>query len=529
MDAIARVTVMRTPALSALALLAFGAAMLPPSGAGATLPGDNGRIAFVSEREGDFDIYTMNADGTGVAQVTNDPAVDFNPSWSPDGAKIAFASNRGSPADFDVYVMNPDGSGVTPLTDDPANDGVPDWSPDGTEIVFESERGSVSLFEDVYKMNADGSNETQLTDDPQSDGSPAFSPDGTKIAFRSKRSDCPACHYELYMMDADGSNETRFTDTAARYDTDPSWAPDGTKLTFEAHPPGTPGYDILKINADGTGETNLTSDVPMDGRPVWSPDSSRIAFESDRDGDGEIFTMNPDGSGAVQLTDNVADDYNPDWQRLYHVRPLAASPFRASLVPAYRQCMNSDNTHGAPAAYPSCSPPSQESSYLTMGTPNANGQASQGTGSVRISVINVSLPAEDDQLEVSLTDVRCRSTSGGCAGAMEDYTGNVLANATIRITDRYNGAALNDPGTVYDIPFSWSVACTATGTPGIPNAIGSACTSITTANALIPGFVKFGQRQIIELGQTKVFDGGADGNAATNDNNLFQIQGIFNP
>ena len=111
--------------------------------------------------------------------------------------------------------------------------------------------------------------------------------------------------------------------------------------------------------------------------------------------------------------------------------------------------MNSDNTHGAPAAYPSCSPPSQESSYLTMGTPNANGQASQGTGSVRISVINVSLPAEDDQLEVSLTDVRCRSTSGGCAGAMEDYTGDVLANATIRITDRYNGAALNDPGTVY--------------------------------------------------------------------------------
>ena len=268
----------------------------------------------------------------------------------------------------------------------------------------------------------------------------------------------------------------------------------------------------------------------MDGRPVWSPDGSRIAFESDRDGDGEIYTMNPDGSGAVQLTrQSVAEDYNPDWQRLYHVRPLAASPFRASLVPAYRQCMNSDNTHGAPAAYPSCSPPSQESSYLTMGTPNANGQASQGTGSVRISVINVSLPAEDDKLEVSLTDVRCRAASGACAGAMEDYTGDVLANATIRITDRYNGAALNDPGTVYDIPFSWSVPCTATGTPGIPNAIGSACTSITTANALIPGFVKFGQRQIIELGQTKVFDGGADGNAATNDNNLFQIQGIFNP
>ena len=242
--------------------------------------------------------------------------------------------------------------------------------------------------------------------------------------------------------------------------------------------------------------------------------------------------MSPTGGPPVTNLSNApaSQDYDPDWQRLYHVRPLAASPFRASLVPAYRQCINSDNTHGAPAAYSSCSPPSQESSYLTMGTPNANGQGSQGVGSVRISVINVSLPAEDDQLEVSLTDVRCRSIlSGGCAGAMEDYTGDVLANATIRITDRYNGAALNDPATVYDIPFSWSVPCTATGTPGIPNAIGSACASVTTATAAIPGFVKFGQRQIIELGQTKVFDGGADGSAATNDNLLFQIQGIFNP
>jgi len=164
-----------------------------------------------------------------------------------------------------------------------------------------------------------------------------------------------------------------------------------------------------------------------------------------------------------------------------------------------------------------------------MGTPNANGQASQGVGSVRISVINTSLPTEDDQLEVSLTDVRCRGASGGCAGSMEDYTGDVLANATFRITDRYNGAALNDPATVYDIPFAWSVSCTATGVGGLPNAIGSACASVTTANALIPGFVKFGQRQIIELGQMKVFDGGADGSTATNDNLLFQIQGIFNP
>jgi TolB protein len=512
----------------ALAALPLALGVLSPSMANATLPGDNGRIAFSSDRDGDFEIYSMNPDGSGVVQLTNDPSNDFNASWSPDGTKIAFASDRDG-GDYDVYVMNSDGSGVTQLTDDPTDDATPDWAPDGAEIVFESARGSALDNEDVYKMNADGSNETQLTNDPEADGAPAFSPDGSKIAFRSKRSDCPACHYELYMMDADGSNETRFTDTAARYDTDPSWAPDGAKLVFEAHPPGPPGYDVFKVNSDGTGETNLTSDTPMDGRPVWSPDASRIAFESDRDGDGEIYTMNPSGGGIIQLTSNVGDDFNPDWQRLYHVRPLAASPFRASLVPAYRQCTSADNTHGAPAAYPSCSPPSQESTHLTVGTPNANGQAAQASGSVRFDVINVGLAAEDDQFTVSLTDVRCRAASGGCAGAMEDYTGDVLVNASFRITDRYNGAALNDPGTVYDIPFSFGASCTATGAPGIPNPIGSACASVTTANALVPGFVKFGERQVIQLGQMKVFDGGPDGSAATNDNLLFQIQGIFNP
>jgi Tol biopolymer transport system component len=525
----ARVLLMRTPALAALAfsVLALGSLTFLSGVAGATPPGDNGRIAFVSDRDGDFEIYTMNSDGSGVLQLTSDPADDFNPNWSPDGNKIAFASNRGAGGDYDVYVMNSDGSGVIQLTSDAANDWTPNWSPDGTEIAFGSTRSTV---EDVYKMNADGTNVTQLTNDPQSDGAPAFSPDGTQIAFRSMRGGCPSnCYWELLLMDADGSNETELTSNDEPYEVDVSWAPDGMKLTYQVNPPLLTSNEVFTINADGTGETNITNDLASDAGPSWSPDGGRIAFATDRDGDFEIYTMSPSGSSLTRLTTDAATDLDPDWQRLYHVRPVAASPFRASLVPAYKQCTSANNTHGAPAAYPSCSPPAQESSNLTMGTPNANGQASQGVGSVRIAVINTSLPTEDDQLEVSLTDVRCRGASGGCAGAMEDYTGDVLANATIRITDRYNGAALNDPGTVFDIPFSWSVPCTATGPPGIPNAIGSACASVTTANAVVPGFVKFGQRQIIELGQMRVFDGGADGSAATAGNNLFQIQGIFNP
>lgn len=522
MGGVARVLVTKAEAVAvrALPLLAVAVLLLIPSAASATQPGGNGRIAFVSDRDGNYEIYSMKPDGSDVLRLTNDSADDWNPAWSPDGNKIAFASTRSG--NFDVWVMNSDGGGLVQLTDDSASDYTPNWSPDGTEIAFGSTRTG---GEDIYKMNADGSNETRLTEDPAQDAAPAWSPDGSKIAFRSLRQG----YWEIFTMDPDGSNETELPHWDNKYEVELSWAPDGSKLVYQNNPPGLTNIEVFTVNADGTARTNITNNSATDGYPSWSPDGGRVAFATDRDGDFEIYTMSPSGSSLTRLTTDPAFDADPDWQRLYYPRPQAASPFRASLVPAYTQCASPSNTHGAPFSYPSCSAPGQESGYLTVGTPNANGQASQSSGFVRITVINVGLPTEDDQLTVDLTDVRCQGASGGCAGAMEDYTGELLANATIRITDRYNGAALNDPGTVIDAPFSWSVPCTATGTPGIPNAIGSLCASVTTANALIPGFVKQGQRQIIELGQMRVFDGGADGVATTIDNTLFQIQGIFNP
>ncbi|HTD68815.1 MAG TPA: hypothetical protein VK647_00065, partial [Gemmatimonadales bacterium] len=92
-----------------------------------------GRIAFVSPRDGNYDIYTMNADGSGLVNLTNNPMLDDAPAWSPDGTKIAFVSNRSG--DHDLYVMNADGTGVTPLTHDQAVEAGPEWSPDGTRIV----------------------------------------------------------------------------------------------------------------------------------------------------------------------------------------------------------------------------------------------------------------------------------------------------------------------------------------------------------------------------------------------------------
>ena len=157
-----------------------------------------GRIAFYSNRDGNNEIYVMNGDGSGLNNLTNNPADDYEPAWSPDGKKIAFWSNRDG--NNEVYVMNADGSDQTNLTNNPADDGGAStfWSPDGKKIVFASDRDG---NRDVFVMNADGTNPTNLTNNPAADDLPAWSPDGAKIAFTSDRGG-------IYVMNSDGSNQT---------------------------------------------------------------------------------------------------------------------------------------------------------------------------------------------------------------------------------------------------------------------------------------------------------------------------------
>jgi hypothetical protein len=212
-----------------------------------------------------------------------------------------------------------------------------------------------------------------------------------------------------------------------------------------------------------------------------------------------------------------------------HVRPKGASPLRASLVPSYKACATPNRTHGAPLAFPSCNPPVQSSNFLTVGTPDANGAPANSVGSILLKVKTTS--PEDVLITSSITDVRClpATSASVCSSANAadgpDYSGELQGNATIRISDHYNGPGLNEAATVVDIPFPVNASCVATAATNV----GGTCTTNTTANTVVPGSVKDTQRAVVEVGQLQINDGGADGLVSTADNTLFEVQGIFIP
>jgi hypothetical protein len=212
-----------------------------------------------------------------------------------------------------------------------------------------------------------------------------------------------------------------------------------------------------------------------------------------------------------------------------HVRPKGATPLRVSLVPSYKSCGTPNRTHGAPLAFPSCNPPVQSSNFLTMGTPDANGAGAQSIGFILLNV-KATTP-EDVKIDSTITDVRCLPATAAtvCTGtntaAGPDYSGGLQGNATIRISDHYNGPSLNEAATVTDIPFPVNGTCVNTAS----TTIGGQCDTHTTANAVVVGSVKDAQRAVVEISQLQVFDGGASGTAGAADATLFEVQGIFIP
>jgi hypothetical protein len=204
-------------------------------------------------------------------------------------------------------------------------------------------------------------------------------------------------------------------------------------------------------------------------------------------------------------------------------RPKSASPLSLSLVPAYQECTSPNRTHGPPLEHPACNPPAPTSSHLTVGSPDANGRGANMTGLLRLSaLLGVPSTPEDEAdvgIQVSATDVRAASN-------LTDYTGELEAYIELRITDRGNGPAQNEIGTVSDLPFTFPVQCVATGGSGN---IGASCSLSTTADALLPGVIAETKRTIWQVGRVELHDGGPDELASTQDNTVFLRSGVFIP
>ena len=274
--------------------------------------GAEGLIVFSVDQNKDKqnEIYTIKPDGTAMTRLTDN---GIAPSWSPDGSRIAFLSQRDGSPFPNVYVMNADGSNQTLLSIASAEDPLV-WSPDGTRIAF-------TCDQDICMVHADGSNQAQLAKDA---GYPIWSPDGTRIAFMANRRD----GLNIYMMDADGSNQTQLTKSSASgtWSAVPAWAPDGSRIAFTSDRDGK--YKLYVMSADGSQQTDLgvICGAFSACTATWSPDSSQIAFMTvdplDRQAPPKVYRVNADGSNLMSLADVHANSrpsfpvWSPDGKRI---------------------------------------------------------------------------------------------------------------------------------------------------------------------------------------------------------------------
>lgn len=267
------------------------------------------KIAYVSDRTGSKEIWTMDYDGYGQRQVTRMGFICLTPRWSPDNTQLAYtayrkdASNPGVPRtviQLHSLVMNRqvafrtyEGTTTTPS-----------WSPDGTELAISS---SQTGDQEIYVVRSDGSRPRRLTHSRGVDISPAWNPrTGSQIAFVSDRGGSP----QIYLIDADGSNVERLT-PGEGYAVSPSWSPNGQLLAFAWQRNNQP-FDIYVMDVATRQAVQLTSNAGRNEQPSWAPDGRHIVFQSTRSGRNQIWMMLADGSKLRQLTFE-ASNTAPQW------------------------------------------------------------------------------------------------------------------------------------------------------------------------------------------------------------------------
>ena len=295
--------------LSLLLILACSLPEIPrfnmnPSG------GPSGRIIYVANESGNWEIYLMDLLKNKSIRLTNNTAEDYSPAYIPALSKIGFVSDRGN--GINVYTMNLDGSEQEVLFDKKVSLDYPDWSPDGKLIAASynepCKENSASCFFDLYILDPVGFKTTQLSKTKESEWVPQWSPDGQKIAFASDRNG----DSEIYVINKDGSNLVQLTKNTG-YDGRPRWSPDGLLIAFETDREGG-DWDIFIMNADGSDPHAITSNTfSSDWMQSWSPDGKWLVYVSSKDGNNELYIIDINGQNQRVLTRNAYSDNSPVW------------------------------------------------------------------------------------------------------------------------------------------------------------------------------------------------------------------------
>ena len=272
----------------------------------------NGKIAFVSNRTGHNQIFTMSSNGSNQTNLSGNNSVeDTFPTWSPSGEFIAFL-REASDGSHDIYMMTSNGFGLTRITYGSIANGAPSWSPDGSRIAFPSQ---IDNNIDIFIVNIDGSNLLNLTNMPGStEIEPTWLPNLSKIAFLRSQNGI----HNIWTINTDGTDPHQLTTNVdpTHFSDDPAYSPDGNHILY-THGDGGAGEDVWKMNADGSNPIDLTN-LPNESnsKPGWSPDGAKIVFQSNHmNTQGDIFTMDANGANMTNISNapNSAES-DPAWQ-----------------------------------------------------------------------------------------------------------------------------------------------------------------------------------------------------------------------
>ena len=224
-------------------------------------------VYYAFGRHQNWDLYYSDDVGSQIVRLTTSKAIEVEPDLNRGGTGVVYVSDEDG--DFDLYFMRLSDQMRWRVLDTPANEGTPVWGPDG-RIAFQSDKDGQP---EIYVIRADGSGLTRLTNNPDFDGFPTWSPDG-RLAFASRRNG----QYRIWVMNADGSGQTQLSSQPGGLY--PAWSPFGSQIAYSADANGDGWLDPWVMNADGTGQRQIRRSIPtVDTMPrSWAPDESHLAL-----------------------------------------------------------------------------------------------------------------------------------------------------------------------------------------------------------------------------------------------------------